>query len=195
MEKSPISSPEFTPPASAVFEPCTASSFPAPIRAEEEQKLLRKCDWHVLPMIFVLYLLAFVDRINIGNAKIEGLQADLNMTGTEYNIALFIFFIPYILFEIPSNIVIRKLAPSTWLSLIMVVWGMLMLLSTMFESEMAKYCLGIINVCMGLTRSYAGLVVCRFFLGFFEAGFFPGKYQSRPRLSTLKLIYSQDAYT
>lgn len=48
---------------------------------------------------------------------------DLDMTGHDYNIALFVFFIPYILFEVPSNIIIKKLAPSTWLSIIMVLWG------------------------------------------------------------------------
>lgn len=48
---------------------------------------------------------------------------DLDMTGHDYNIALFIFFIPYIIFEVPSNIIIKRVAPSTWLSLIMVLWG------------------------------------------------------------------------
>jgi hypothetical protein len=64
---------------------------------------------------------------NAGNAKIQGLTKDLDMEGpnaSRYNIALFIFFIPYILFEVPSNLVLKKLAPSTWLSLIMVLWGM-----------------------------------------------------------------------
>jgi hypothetical protein len=62
-----------------------------------------------------------------GNAKIQGMTKDLDMEGKNagrYNIALFIFFIPYILFEIPSNLILKKLAPSTWLSLIMVLWGM-----------------------------------------------------------------------
>jgi hypothetical protein len=61
-----------------------------------------------------------------GNAKIQGLTKDLDMEGPNagrYNIALFIFFVPYILFEVPSNLVLKKLAPSTWLSLIMVLWG------------------------------------------------------------------------
>jgi hypothetical protein len=89
-----------------------------------EKKLLRKCDLHVLPPLFVLFLMAFLDRTNIGNAKIQGLTEDLHMTGPDYNIALFVFFIPYILFEVPSNIVLKKLAPSTWLSIIMVLWGM-----------------------------------------------------------------------
>lgn len=48
---------------------------------------------------------------------------DLEMTGHDYNIALFIFFVPYIIFEVPSNISIKRIAPSTWLSIIMVLWG------------------------------------------------------------------------
>lgn len=88
-----------------------------------EKKLRRKCDLHVLPTISLLYLLAFIDRVNIGNARIQGLEEDLNMKGHDYNVALFVFFIPYILFEVPSNILLRKVAPSTWLSSIMFCWG------------------------------------------------------------------------
>ena len=102
----------------------TAAHNLLPIDRAVERKLVRKCDLHVLPMISLLYLLAFIDRINIGNAKIQGLEEDLNMTGNDFNIALFVFFIPYILFEVPSNILIKKIAPSTWLAFIMLCWGM-----------------------------------------------------------------------
>lgn len=87
------------------------------------RKLTRKCDLHVVPPLFVLFLLAFLDRTNIGNAKIQGLEAGLGLSGPQYNIALFIFFVPYILFEVPSNILLKKIAPSTWLSSIMFLWG------------------------------------------------------------------------
>lgn len=120
-----------------------------------EKRLLWKCDLHVLPILMVLYLLAFCDRINIGNARIQGLEKDLRMQGNDYNIALFIFFIPYILCEVPSNLILKNVAPSTWLSAIMLGWG-------------------IITVCQGVTQSFGGLVACRFLLGVFEAGFVPG---------------------
>ena len=94
-----------------------------PINRAAEKRLIRKCDRHVIPVITLLFSLAFLDRINIGNARLQGLEKDLHMKGQEYNIALFVFFIPYILFEVPSNILIRKVAPSTWLSSIMVLWG------------------------------------------------------------------------
>ncbi|MCJ1314268.1 hypothetical protein MMC25_007948 [Agyrium rufum] len=122
---------------------------------QAERRLLRKLDLHVLPMISLLYMLAFIDRINIGNARIQGLEKDLHMVGNDYNIALQIFFVPYILLEVPSNIILKKVAPSTWLSLIMFAWG-------------------IITVCMGVTKSYGGLLACRLLLGVFEAGFVPG---------------------
>ena len=94
-----------------------------PMDRAAEKRLLWKCDLHVLPMVSILYMLAFIDRINIGNARIQGLEKDLHMKGNDYNIALLVFFVPYILFEVPSNIIIRRIAPSTWLSFIMVCWG------------------------------------------------------------------------
>ena len=101
-----------------------AGHSPEPIDRKAEIKLLRKCDLHVVPVIAALYSIAFIDRINIGNARIQGMENDLHMKGNDYNVALFIFFIPYILFEVPANIIIRKITPSTWLSTIMVAWGM-----------------------------------------------------------------------
>jgi hypothetical protein len=87
------------------------------------KKLTRKCDLYVVPPLFILFLLSFLDRTNIGNAKVQGLEASLGLTGPEYNIALFVFFIGYILLEVPSNLVLKKIAPSTWLSGIMFFWG------------------------------------------------------------------------
>ena len=95
-----------------------------PLDPAAEKRLVRKCDLYVIPVLSLLYTLAFVDRINIGNARLQGLEKDLKMKGQDYNVALFIFFVPYILFEVPSNLVIRKIAPSTWLSSIMILWGM-----------------------------------------------------------------------
>ena len=98
---------------------------PESIDRSAEKRLVRKCDLHVVPIISLLYMFAFMDRINIGNARIQGLEKDLHMNpkGNKYNIALLVFFVPYILFEVPSNIIIRKISPSTWLSSIMVGWG------------------------------------------------------------------------
>jgi len=77
------------------------------------------------------------------------------MTGDDYNVALFTFFIPYVLFEVPSNIIIKRVAPSIWLSGIMICWG-------------------IATIGQGLVKSNEALVAMRVLLGLFEAGFFPG---------------------
>lgn len=95
------------------------------LELKTERRVIWKCDLHVVPVLMVLYLLAFFDRINIGNARLQRLEEDLGMEGNDYNLALFIFFIPYILCEIPCNLIMKRLAPSTWLSSIMALWGAL----------------------------------------------------------------------
>ena len=95
--------------------------------AVSERALLWKLDLHVVPILTLLFLFAFLDRINIGNARLMGLEADLGMKGHQYNIALFVFFIPYVLFEVPSNVILKKVKPSWWLSGIMFGWGELVL--------------------------------------------------------------------
>ncbi|KAG9201204.1 hypothetical protein G6514_005933 [Epicoccum nigrum] len=74
----------------------------------EQDKIFHKVDWRLCPMLAILYLISHLDRANIGNAKIEGLEVSLNMAGTDYNVALMMFFIPYVLFEVPSNILLAK---------------------------------------------------------------------------------------
>lgn len=122
-----------------------------------ERKLITKIDLRVIPVLSVLYLLAFLDRTNIANASVFGLVKDLNLAGNEYNTALTIFFVPYILFEIPSNILLKRLKPHVWLSGCMFMFG-------------------VVTVCQGLVQGYSGLLTTRFFLGFFETGMFPGSF-------------------
>ncbi|KAI8162580.1 putative transporter [Colletotrichum sp. SAR 10_70] len=128
----------------------------------DEKKILRKAsalikimDIRLIPMLALLYLLSFLDRGNIGNAKIEGLQEDLGMTSDQYNWCLTVFFFTYAAFEVPSNLLLKKLRPSIWLPTIMIAWGTVMTL-------------------MGIVRNYHGLLVARIFLGVTEAGLFPG---------------------
>jgi MFS family permease len=121
----------------------------------DEKAILRKMDLRLIPMLALLYLLSFLDRGNIGNAKIEGLTEDLKMSGAQYNWCLTVFFFTYAAFEVPSNLLLKKLRPSVWLPTIMVAWGIVMTL-------------------MGIVQSYEGLLVARIFLGVAEAGLFPG---------------------
>jgi MFS family permease len=120
-----------------------------------ERKLMTKIDFRVIPCLCILYLLAFLDRVNIGNAKSFGIVKDLDLIDVEFNTALTIFFVPYVLFEIPSNILMKRLSPRIWLSSCMFLFG-------------------ISIMCQGLVQNYSGLLATRFFLGLFEAGMFPG---------------------
>lgn len=79
------------------------------------RKLLRKLDMRCLPPIFILWFLSFIDRVNIGMARLGGLEKDLHMQGNNFNIALCIFFAPFIIFEVPANLVLKFVKPSVWL--------------------------------------------------------------------------------
>lgn len=116
---------------------------------------MTKIDLHVIPFLCILYLLAFLDRVNIANAKSFGLATNLDLTGVQYNTALTIFFVPYIIAEVPSNVLLKKLSPRVWLTGCMFLFGL-------------------VGICQGLVSSYGGLLTTRFFLGLFEAGMFPG---------------------
>lgn len=122
-----------------------------------QRRLITKIDLRVIPVLSILYLLAFLDRTNIANASVFGLQKDLGLTGTQYNTALTIFFIPYIVFEIPSNIILKRLKPHVWLSLCMFLFGF-------------------VTICQGLVQNWSGLLATRFFLGLAETGMFPGSF-------------------
>lgn len=79
------------------------ASFYQSFTPEQRKTVLRKVDYRLVPMLSVLYLVSHLDRANIGNAKIAGLTEDLGLTGIQYNIALSLFFIPYVLLGGPSN--------------------------------------------------------------------------------------------
>ncbi|KAL2288979.1 hypothetical protein FJTKL_02845 [Diaporthe vaccinii] len=120
-----------------------------------ERKLMARIDLRLLPFISILYLLAFLDRVNIANARSFNLAQDLRLGGTEYNTVLVIFFVPYVFFEIPSNILLKKLSPRVWLSFCGIAFGL-------------------VTVFQGLTQNYSGILATRFFLGIFECSMFPG---------------------
>ncbi|ESZ90904.1 hypothetical protein SBOR_8711 [Sclerotinia borealis F-4128] len=119
------------------------------------KKLVKKLDLRLIPILATIYLVCFLDRTNVGNARLDGLEKDLHMAGLDYNIALSVFFPFYIAVGIPSNIIMKKLRPSVWLTTIVVVWSVIM-------------------VCMGLVHDFAGLLVVRCFLGIAEGGLYPG---------------------
>ncbi|KAL4866497.1 hypothetical protein BDV12DRAFT_199096 [Aspergillus spectabilis] len=123
--------------------------------AAATKRLIRKIDLILIPWLAFLYLLSFLDRTNIGNARLANLEEDLGMSGLNYNVALAIFFPFYVAAEIPSNIMMKRSRPAIWIPIIMLAWG-------------------IVCTLMGLVHNYAGLLVARAALGIAEGGLFPG---------------------
>ncbi|KAH8893604.1 MFS transporter [Thozetella sp. PMI_491] len=120
-----------------------------------DKKIVLKLDCLVIPLVTVVYLLAFLDRANVGNARVAGFQADLKLTDLQYQTAITITYVPYILTEIPSNLIIKKIGPRIYIPVLCFSWG-------------------IISTLQCLVQNYAGVLACRFFLGMMEGGLFPG---------------------
>uniref|UniRef100_A0A0L0NR63 Major facilitator superfamily (MFS) profile domain-containing protein n=1 Tax=Candidozyma auris TaxID=498019 RepID=A0A0L0NR63_CANAR len=121
----------------------------------DRAKITRKVDLHLLPIFTILYLLSFLDRGNIGNAKIEGLAEDLNLVGNQYNLCLTIFFIFYASMEVPSNMILKRWRPELFVPLTVTLFAIVMTL-------------------MGTVKNYAQLMATRALLGIFESSLFPG---------------------
>ncbi|KAF2720698.1 MFS general substrate transporter [Polychaeton citri CBS 116435] len=125
------------------------------IDAATDARITRTLDFHILPWIFLLWLLAFIDRSNIGNAKLDGLIDDLGLKGNQFNTALSVFYILYVLIDIPSNWLLKVVGGGRYLPLLAIAWG-------------------ICGTCMGAVKSYGGLIACRLILGACEGGMFGG---------------------
>ncbi|KAK0649975.1 major facilitator superfamily domain-containing protein [Cercophora newfieldiana] len=119
------------------------------------RKLRRKMDLHLVPVVAVLYLFCFIDRSNLGNAKISGMEKDLKMTGSEYNIILSSFYVGYILLEVPVVIICKWMGPAWFLPLTSIGFG-------------------ICSVCTAFVSTVPQACAVRFLLGVFEAGMMPG---------------------
>lgn len=128
---------------------------PAPFTKQQTRRMLRKVDSVLIPWLAFLYLLSFLDRSNIGNARLGTFEADLGLSGLDYNVALSVFFPFYVIAEIPSNLMMKRLRPSIWIPSIMIAWA-------------------IVTTLMGVVQNYAGLLVARAALGLAEGGLFPG---------------------
>ena len=119
-----------------------------------EKRTLRKITWRIVPFIMILYLIAYIDRVNIGFAAIT-MKEDLGFTASILGFGAGIFFLGYFLFEVPSNIILHKVGARIWIARVMVTWG-------------------IIAGGMAFVESSTSFYVMRFLLGVAEAGFFPG---------------------
>ncbi|KXH47743.1 major facilitator superfamily transporter [Colletotrichum simmondsii] len=143
----------------------------------EEIKLVRKLDWRIMPTLCIMYFLNYVDRNAIAQARLNNLEKDLGMSGTEFNTTVSILFVGYVLMQIPSNMLITRIQPGMYMSAWMLIWA-------------------VVSGCTALVQNYGGLVACRFFLGITEAPFYPGAtymlsifYTRKEVASRIALLY------
>jgi MFS family permease len=130
---------------------------------DSEGAVYRKVTLRLLPIIGLCYLVAYLDRVNIGFAKLQ-MAADLNLSDAAYGLGAGIFFIGYFLFELPSNLIMHRVGARLWMARIMFTWGVIAGL-TAFIAE--------IGTSTGLSNANV-FYAMRFLLGLAEAGFFPG---------------------
>ncbi|MFM0686412.1 MFS transporter [Paraburkholderia strydomiana] len=119
-----------------------------------EQQVMKKMAWRLMPLLIVMFLISFIDRQNVGFAKLEMVH-DLGMTEASYGLGASLFFIGYLLFEVPSTLALHRFGARAWLARIMMTWG-------------------IVTVLMAFARSLPVFYSFRFALGVAEAGFYPG---------------------
>src|SRR6516225_6427446 len=120
----------------------------------DEDAIYRKVSWRLVPFLLLCYVVAYLDRVNVGFAKLQMLS-DLKFSETIYGLGAGIFFIGYFIFEVPSNVILHKVGARVWIARIMISWG-------------------ILSAAMMFVSSPTMFYVMRFLLGVAEAGFLPG---------------------
>ena len=137
-----------------------ASPFPGEIESSSvasatfAESTYRKVAWRLIPFLLICYIAAYLDRVNVGFAKLQML-GDLKFSDTIYGLGAGIFFIGYFIFEIPSNVILHRVGARVWIARIMISWGVL-------------------SACMMFVTTPTMFYIVRFLLGAAEAGFFPG---------------------
>ncbi len=116
--------------------------------------LYRKIAWRVIPLLFICYIVAYIDRVNVGFAKLQ-MMGHLKFSESIYGLGAGIFFLGYFLFEVPSNVILHKVGARVWICRVLITWG-------------------IISGCTALVRKPWEFYTVRFLLGVAESGFFPG---------------------
>jgi sugar phosphate permease len=121
---------------------------------EQDSLLWNRIAWRLLPFLFVLYIIAFLDRVNVGFAKLQ-MAADVGLSDMAYGFGAGVFFIGYCLCEIPSNLMLQRVGARYWITRIMITWGLL-------------------SMSMMFVQTPTSFYILRFLLGMAEAGFYPG---------------------
>src|SRR3974390_3185104 len=135
------------------MNPSTSHVLPAPSVAGEEGGYA-KISWRIMPLLLICYMIAYLDRINIGYAQLQ-MKQTLPFSDAAYGLGAGIFFVGYFLFEVPSNLMLERIGARKTLLRIMFCWG-------------------VVASLMMLVRTPTQFYILRFLLGAFEAGFFPG---------------------
>ena len=120
----------------------------------DAKKLYSKISWRLIPYLFLLYILAYLDRANVGFAAVE-FKRDLHLTDTAYGLGAALYFIGQLLFDLPSNLLLQKVGARIWIARIMITWGVIAALMMFVTGAHSFYAM-------------------RLLLGISEAGFFPG---------------------
>lgn len=123
-------------------------------KSEIEARTVRKVTWRIIPFCFVLYIISYLDRANIGYAALQ-MNKELALSSEAFGFASGIFFFGYFLFEVPSNVMMNKFGARIWIARILLTWG-------------------VVSVATAFVQSSTQLYIARFLLGVAEAGFFPG---------------------
>ena len=136
---------------------------------EFEKATYDKVAWKLIPFLFLCYIVAFLDRVNVGFAKLQ-MAPDLQFTDVVYGFGAGIFFIGYFIFEVPSNVILEKVGARVWIARIMITWGIISS-AFMFTNDIHW---GVVATTFNCTDAEFTFYFLRFLLGVAEAGFFPG---------------------
>jgi ACS family tartrate transporter-like MFS transporter len=124
------------------------------VLGEQRTALIRRVAWRLLPFLFLLYVVAYLDRTNVSFAALQ-MRESLKFSDAVYGFGAGVFFLGYVLFEVPSNLIMERVGARRWIARIMLTWG-------------------VISACMMFVRTPLSFYALRFLLGVAEAGFFPG---------------------
>lgn len=131
-----------------------ATTRPDALTSEDSAAIYRKITWKIIPFLCLCYLAAYLDRINIGLAKLQ-MASDLSLSETAFGLGAGLFFVGYIIFEVPSNLILERVGAKIWIARIMITWGLLSTATLLVQTPTQFY-------------------IIRFLLGAAEAGFLPG---------------------
>lgn len=143
-----------------------------------EIALVKKIDRYMLPILWLMYFLNFLDRNAIVNGKLNNLDKDLKLKGTQYNTCVSIFFVGYLVGQVPSNLLLTRIKPAYYMAGWMMAWA-------------------IVSTLMAIVKDYKGMLACRFVLGITEAPFYPGAvfmistfYKRKETATRLSIFYT-----